>query len=547
MLNKHSSQPLINSQKNNAEKLLPIIGLITCSLLILVFDEVFTDFLETRHLIWMIWLEYRPDRPHIAYLSFLFAFIWVVIYCWAAFRASHPVRIILTIFFGLAVFVEYGYFLTFHRLMSALDFWTAVLSPWSLWTEAIGMYINWNALAIFLLFLIGVVSNWRKPRSRWLPEVILVVFVTSSLFLQGNSLIDAKMGSSIFKFTQLIGKIRLSDQLFANREEISKIEHNPPENNIVLVIDESLRGDHLSINGYSRDTTPSLRNLMEKGFINNWKIAVASATCSSSSNPQIITGVLPRTDDHRFVSSWPTIFQYARAMGYRTYYLDAQEEYLWNGLTPGDKKYIDIWKNAKDFGENNLADQQAAQYIWQEIHNSTGNFIVLNKRGMHIKYENTYPAEKGTWLPTPPGRDYRKYPLLVRNVYDNAVHYNLETFFQTLLPEGKPLPHMILLYTSDHGETLQENGEVWSHCHDTSPEATVPLFLIGETEYKPDTNYQASHSNIFPTVLDLMNVPEDSRVKPYNYSLFKANTSLNKERYFLDGDLIPVKFVSFPP
>jgi glucan phosphoethanolaminetransferase (alkaline phosphatase superfamily) len=327
-----------------------------------------------------------------------------------------------------------------------------------------------------------------------------------------------------------------------NRAEILPIEHKPPQNNIVFVIDESLRGDHLSINGYSRDTTPTLKNLMDDGFIDNWGLAVSSTTCSFSSNPHILTGALPTIDDYSMVSTLPTIFQYAYAMGYRTYYLDAQENYLWNGLTPSDKKYIEMWKNSDDFGENYLADQQAARFIRQELQNSVGNFMVLNKKGMHIKYENNYPENEGLWFPTPPDKNYRINHALVLNTYDNAVHYNLESFFKVLLPNRKPLPNTVILYTSDHGDTLQENGEAWSHCSNTSPEATVPLFMIGEIENQPDTNYQASHSNIFPTLLDLMNVPENARQKQYNYSLLKANSSMNGPRYYFGEDPNPILY-----
>jgi glucan phosphoethanolaminetransferase (alkaline phosphatase superfamily) len=542
-----TSETLESKQNYILEKGIQFFGLIIFSVLLLVLEEIFTDYLQSKHLFWMILQEYRSERPPIAYLSFLFAFIWMVIYCWAAFRASKPVRVLLAIFFMLAVFIQYGYFLTFHRMMTALDFWTAFNSPLSLWNEAIGMYINWSALVITVTFVLGVAYNWKKQRSRWFPEVILAIFVAASLLFQTYTPYDLATGNSVIKFTQLLGRIHLSDQKFIKRESIPQIEHKPPENNILLVIDESLRGDHLSINNYPRETTPTLKRLMEQGSIKNWGIAVASATCSYSSNPQILTGFLLKAGEYNLVSSWPTIFQYANAMGYRTYYLDAQENYMWNGLTPKDQKYIDIWKSAKDFGENNLSDKKAAQYIWQEIHNSNGNFIVLNKKGMHIKYENNYPVGDGHWFPTPMERNYRKFPSFVINAYDNAVNYNLENFFQSLLPEGKPLPNTVILYTSDHGETLQEKGEAWSHCHDSSPEAAVPLFMVGETEHLPDLKYQASHSNIFPTLLDLMNVPEESRVKQYNYSLFKANFSLNESRYFLDSDLKPNKYIPIYP
>ena len=64
-----------------------------------------------------------------------------------------------------------------------------------------------------------------------------------------------------------------------------------PKNNIVLVIDESIRGDHLSVNGYKRETTPFLDALSQEDSFYNWGLAVAGATCSHPSNSLILTGV----------------------------------------------------------------------------------------------------------------------------------------------------------------------------------------------------------------------------------------------------------------
>ncbi|HEX7556165.1 MAG TPA: sulfatase-like hydrolase/transferase, partial [Leptolinea sp.] len=353
------------------------------------------------------------------------------------------------------------------------------------------------------------------------------------------------MGSSTFQYAGLLEDIRLSDRNFGNREQVPFTPHANPVNNIILIIDESLRADHLSINSYDRDTTPTLMKLSEKGLLTNWGIAVASATCSIISNPHILTGVPSESGiDSRLTSSWPTIFQYARAMGYRTYYLDAQESFLWNGLLSSDLKFVDVHLTTQEFGKDNKSDQQAAKFIRKEILNSTGNFIVLNKMGMHILYENNYPPSEADWLPTPPESNYKKFPSLVINAYDNAIHYNLESFFQTLMPDLEELPDTFLIYTSDHGDTLQEHGETWSHCHNTDPEAKVPLFIVGKLDFMPDTQYKASHANIMPTILDLMHVPQGIRSQIYAPSLLTAQHTSNKPRYFLDGDLESILFGS---
>lgn len=528
--------------KKHFSNFLPFLGLLGFCFFLLVLDEYFTNLPQTRHIMWMAYDEWRSSRPITAYITFILSFTCLTIYCWTAFRSHRVIRAVLSVFFVLAIFIEYGYFSTFQRYMTSVDFWTAALSPWSLWFEAIGMYFNWKALIISLVFLLAVVYSWKKPRSKKHPEVILLVCFAGMWLMRIYLPFDHKMGISVFQYVRLLQDIRPGDRIYGDREKIPAIRTTPPGNNIILIIDESLRGDHLGINGYSRDTTPTLQKISGKGLVTNWGIAVSAATCSIFSNPHILTGV-PSTPglDIRLTSSWPTLFQYAQAMGYKTQYLDAQETYIWNGLLQKDLQNVDIHLTTSDFGRSMYSDQTAAKYIHQQVIQSTGNFIVLNKMGMHIKYENNYPSSADIWLPTPKDRDYKDFKHVV-NAYDNAVRFNLESFYTNLMPNEIELPNTLIIHTSDHGETLQEHGETWSHCHNTSPEATVPLFIIGKLPIQPDTSYKASHDNIVPTLLDLMGVPGDKRLHDYAPSLLKAGSTENTPRFFLDGDLQSVEY-----
>jgi glucan phosphoethanolaminetransferase (alkaline phosphatase superfamily) len=98
------------------------------------------------------------------------------------------------------------------------------------------------------------------------------------------------------------------------------------------------------------------------------------------------------------------------------------------------------------------------------------------------------------------------------------------------------------VYTSDHGETLQEDGATWPHCHNTRHEALVPLLIITNLKLSPDTSFHASHSNIFATLLDFMQVPEGARLHAYAPSLLSATRAQNQPRFYLDGELAPLPF-----
>ena len=249
----------------------------------------------------------------------------------------------------------------------------------------------------------------------------------------------------------------------------------------------------------------------------------------------------PGLDDFQKIANYPTVFQYAKAMGYKTYYMDVQTNTLWNGLTDRDVPFIDSWFKALDFGSDFDSDFRAADRTVKIVSAGSGNFIVINKRGVHFLYESSYPPEGAVWPVLP--KSYFADPVLVVNPYDNGVAYNVNTFFERLLVNPKILENTTILYTSDHGETLFENHVTWPHCKYTTQETIVPLILIGKNLPPVNDAYPASHSNILPTLLDLMGVPPDQRIHSYARSLFSGTGDMMPDRFFFAGDL---QLIDFP-
>ena len=58
--------------------------------------------------------------------------------------------------------------------------------------------------------------------------------------------------------------------------------------------------------------------------------------------------------------------------------------------------------------------------------------------------------------------------------------------------------------------------------------------LIG-SDHTVDTNYKASHYNIFATLLDLMKFPEGERLHEYPISLLVATEAHSADRYYFDA------------
>ena len=259
-----------------------------------------------------------------------------------------------------------------------------------------------------------------------------------------------------------------------------------PTNNIVLVFDESIRGDHLSLNGYQRPTTQYLESLAREKVLLNWGIAVSASTISHPSYNAMITGATPEmleTLNYNEINSLPTLFQFAKAMNYRTYLIDGQMKEYWGG-NPDDLNYVDSYISMKEIGgpdrvedwekgskitgddiRNNALKQweidgKIAGMVNEIFSGSKGNFIFIYKRGAHFPYEKNYPESEAVWKPAyhftdqyevPPADQYQS----IVNSYDNALRYNIDDFFKRLSPDYSNLPNnTVIVYTGDHGESF---------------------------------------------------------------------------------------------
>lgn len=515
----------------------PFVASIIFALIIFIFEEFRFDFPHTYYML------YLPREPYIHFiggmLSIILSFLILFLILWASFNSKTVYRFIYGAIFIFAILVQYNYRATFNRFISIEDLNTAFNSPFSLWLDAAALFFNWLGLFPIITYLLLVIWTWQYQYQggKLLLALILIVFsLNLGSYYAGYGWSRA---TSVPAFFKMLTNVLVEDVeiQYLERTLVTYRSETQPQNNIILIIDESIRGDRLSLNGYDRSTTPYLEQLAVQGYLMNWGIAVSATTCSMLSNEFIISGGTTLPDPENHLKTNPTVFQYAKAMGYTTYHIDAQVDYLWNGLTSADLSYIDHRVTRRTFGNDYDVDLRVADFIHEILATGMGNFFLVNKAGVHFHYSDTYPPDAVIWQPVSEEKAYTD-PITIGNAYDNGLHYNLEQFFQRLLRDKSVLERSIVLYTGDHGQTLIENNETWSHCGDSLNEASVPLFLIsGQGLFLDsiDTEYRASHHNIFPTLLDLMSVPEEAKTTSYPLSLLTATAADSTDRYFLGG------------
>lgn len=447
--------------------------------------------------------------------------------------------------FAFAVSVEYGFYGALERFTLPSDAENAFYaSDSSDKFGAITLFFSWLAFVPIIFFRLLFLFSAENAGNGAKLFVCNLVFILTGCALSADFYRTPPPANA---FAAHFNNIAASALYFSElrfsleeREQIAPIETAKPRGNIVFIVDESVRADHLSVNGYERETTPTLESLEKQNLLVNWGAGVSGATESVGSNRLLLTGLNDLPARERQIRTLPTIFQYARAAGYQTFYFDGQDYSEWIGSERDRQEFGRVF-TAADFPE--LAaydlDRAFAGEIRRIVGESTGNFIWVNKRGVHFRYEKNYPAEKAVWTPTgesfaAPKKDAAAQALI--NNYDNAIYYNSESFFQTLVGDRLPA-ETVFVYTSDHGQTLSPHRA--THAGESPAEALVPILMIGEDARLrgADTDFSAAHGNLFATLLDLMNYPKNLRAHDYALSLFEVKAEDAKPRTYFVGNL----------
>ena len=459
------------------------------------------------------------------YLSFVFFTV--------ALASRWRYKAIYIVVFGLAVFVEYGYAKALGRFTNFYDIVSAFSATPQQTLDSIYSYVSLAAvlpLAAFTGLCVAIRKGDKQFGFGRLSFVCLFLFGFYIHFYYVNQLFFDRIfvSNSFGSFCQTnVDYFMLNPfgRLFGQKRERIKSQASAdehPANNLILVFDESMRGDHLSLNGYSRPTTPYLESLAHQGMLLNWGIAVSASTISHPSYNAMITGASPEMLEklnYTEINSLPTIFQYAKAMNYRTHLIDGQMKEYWGGNSD-DLNYVDSFISMIEIGgadriedwekgtkitnddiKNNALkqwdiDAKIAAMVNQIFSESTGNFIFVYKRGAHFPYEKNYPESAARWTPIYHFKDQYEVPSAdqyqsIVNSYDNALLYNIDDFFKRLSPDYSNLPNnTVIIYTGDHGESFFVDGKA-GHGGTTREEAMVPLFILGLKDRNADVGFQS--------------------------------------------------------
>jgi glucan phosphoethanolaminetransferase (alkaline phosphatase superfamily) len=479
-------------------------------------------------------------------------------FVWATLVSPRPVQVAALAGFAAITFLQYGFVIGGGGLLNVHDIPMSFQNE-QYWPAVLHAFFDWRAaVPVAVLALIAYAGQWPTPgwRRTWLVAIVLTVMVHGVFTARGltRDVETDEPGPGIppmsaFQAFWRTSAMFLADETAARlrpetRQTVPPMKPRPPGTpggHLVLVIDESVNAEHLSLNGYERSTTPWLEARVHEGAVTNFGAVASASTYSDASVCVLLTGFNAYPDVHHRLFTLPTLFQFAKAMGYRTHLFDAELAGRRFGLSWSDLKYVDDWRNARAFGDDFDADVRMARAARAVLAEPDLQLIVLLKRGNHVPPQANFRPEEAVWT-SPAASSTADATHEAIDAYDDGLRYNVDAFFRALLQPDGHLPHSVGLYTSDHGESLGADGSLPFVRGLTHEVLTVPLMMFGDDRPAVDTAYRASHQNVFPTLLDLMGVPVSARQWSYSRSLLDAHADDRDVRPALGGFMFGPRF-----
>ncbi len=266
----------------------------------------------------------------------------------------------------------------------------------------------------------------------------------------------------------------------------------PKNPNVILIVCEVLRPDHMGYYGYHRDTTNNIDLLASKACV--FKNAYTQAPCTKPSMWNIVTSkyqsAMPAQDDYVTIAEHFKSNRYKTAAFISQQFLGEEK----SNLSPG----FDVYDVKDERDDHGLAVRDArsitdAAVEWIEQNKKTPFFTWLvyfdphdpymapgEFRGYYNKtdkFSGDRRADGIHMVNNPISEEHRQFLI---NAYDEEIRYldhQLGRLFDYLKSSGQ-YHNSIIILTADHGEELGDNGDRWDHCQLLSREETwIPLLI----------------------------------------------------------------------
>ncbi len=281
-----------------------------------------------------------------------------------------------------------------------------------------------------------------------------------------------------------------------------------PGQSVVLISVDALRPDHLSFNGYRRNTSPNIDALLRQSIV--FDAAYAVSPTSSFSIPAIHTGMLMEERLKSAAPLPPLLASRLSSMGYRTIGLYPQKIF-----SVGPALMQPIRDRQFGFQQTELLTMDAQKDVQTALTHlrqhppGTPLFMWIHFYDPHLPY---------TCHDSPFGNE-------AADCYDAEISW-LDRHLPPLLREIETrLDDPIVVFTADHGEAFGEHGRFYHSTDLYEEQIRVPLAFRVPGVPPRRVKTSVSNSFIFDTLLSLVAPGEpiyQNDLRPYMRSAKKT-------------------------
>ncbi|UDJ85149.1 phosphoethanolamine transferase EptA [Kosakonia oryzae] len=413
--------------------------------------------------------------------------------------------------------------------------------------ESFALMSTKMVLTILLTAIVPVLIAWFikiKPAQSALRSITYraVSIVISALLIVLVALLFYKDYASLFRNNkELVKSLSPSNSIVAslswyshNRmdnlplvrigedaQQRPEMKNGPRKNLTILIVGETSRAANFSLGGYERETNPLLKQDNVIYFPN----ATSCGTATAVSVPCMFSGMTREHYDDQLAHHQEGLLDIIQRAGIQV---------LWNENDGGCKGACDRVPH-QDMTQLNLPEYCIKGECQDEIlfHDLASyidklqgdGIIVLHTIGSHgPTYYNRYPAQFRKFTPTCDTNEIQgcSQQQLV-NTYDNTILYidYIVDKAIKLLQSKQDRFTTSLVYLSDHGESLGENGVYlhglpYSIAPETQKHIPMLIWLSDDYQKRYGVNNQClqknarekavSQDNLFPTMLGILGV-----------------------------------------
>lgn len=466
------------------------------------------------------------------FLSSVFICLWLVLFvcCSLLFHkyTRKPLAIALILLNSVAFYFMFIYNATLDKIMFLNVLQTDVYEVRDLLNAKLITIIAFlGLLPAFLIYKTKIVASPLKKQLIFISGATLLVsaimlgnYKTTDAYLHSNRslryfLTPSNYIGSIISVIKI--KARPMPDLIKIGEDaqISRYWKNDKKNLFVFVMGETARAANFSLRGYHRPTnaplTPYLKDIVYYQNARSCGTSTAiSVPCTFSKDSR--HGFEPGSEAYT-----ENLLDVLEKVGYKV---------LWRENNTGCQNVCDRVELEDPCKTSKFClDEVMLDNLESKVANYRSDaFIVLHQRGSHgPAYAEHYPKEAELYTPVCLQKDfpYCSKESLV-NVYDNSIYYTSMFLAKTIdtLQKLSDKYNTVMIYISDHGESLGENG-MFLHSapynHAPLVQKDVPFLVWISDSFAKDFNIDKgclqqqvknprSQDNIFHSVLGLSGI-----------------------------------------